>query len=195
MTKRLLSCPFAFARTWWRHLEGHVEGDDGAGLFDMARVSAVQAEEQAKSDDERSQREEDAARYSGAYFRSRGRTAEDLQRRVSEALEALGYDRQTVEDPGKLADLARKSDSKTERLVRWVKDNLFASGRLRDDERLIVFTEYKGDALLPGAAAPSGGLRQEHAAASLRLHGGRRVRGREVGVRRPRRRRAAPAGD
>lgn len=143
MTKRLLSCPFAFARTWWRHLEGHVEADDDAGLFDMARVSAEQAEEQARSDDERSQREEDAARYSGAYFRSRGRTAVDFQRRVSEALEALGYGRRIVEDPSKLADLARKSDSKTERLVRWVKDNLFRNGKLRDDERLIVFTEYK----------------------------------------------------
>src|SRR3954449_2205800 len=67
MTKRLLSCPFAFARTWWRHLEGDLE-PDGGSLFDMARVSAEKAEEQTKSDDERSVLEEDAARYSGAYF-------------------------------------------------------------------------------------------------------------------------------
>ena len=109
----------------------------------MARVSAERAEEQTKSDDEQSVLEEDAARYSGAYFRSRGQTTEDLQRRVNQALEALGYDRKTVEDPGKLAALAKKSDSKTEALVRWVKKNLFANGKLRDDERLIVFTEYK----------------------------------------------------
>ena len=80
---------------------------------------------------------------SGAYFRSRGQTTEDLQRQVNQALEALGYDRKTVEDPGKLAALAKKSDSKTEALVRWVKQHLFAGGKLRDDERLIVFTEYK----------------------------------------------------
>ena len=116
---------------------------DGGSLFDMARVSAERAEEQSKSDDERSVLEEDAARYSGAYFRSRGQTTEDLQRRVNQALEALGYDRNTIEDPGKLAQLAKKSDSKTEALVRWVKQNLFANGKLRDDERLIVFTEYK----------------------------------------------------
>ena len=109
----------------------------------MARVSAERAEEQSKSDDERSVLEEDAARYSGAYFRSRGKTTEDLQRKVNQALEALGYDRNTIEDPGKLAQLAKKSDSKTEALVRWVKKNLFANGKLRDDERLIVFTEYK----------------------------------------------------
>ena len=142
LTKRLLSCPFAFARTWWRHLEGDTE-PDGGSLFDMARVSAERAEEQSKSDDERSVLEEDAARYSGAYFRSRGQKTEDLQRKVNQALEALGYDRNTIEDPGKLEQLAKKSDSKTETLVRWVKQNLFANGKLRDDERLIVFTEYK----------------------------------------------------
>ena len=99
LTKRLLSCPFAFARTWWRHLEDEAEPDDQASLFDMARVSAERAEEQAKSDDERSVLEEDAARYSGAWFRSQGRTAEDLQRRVNQALEALGYDRQDRRRP------------------------------------------------------------------------------------------------
>jgi hypothetical protein len=48
-----------------------------------------------------------------------------------------------VEDPGKVAALARRSDSKTEALVRWVKENLFRDGKVRDDERFIVFTEYK----------------------------------------------------
>src|SRR5208337_440511 len=109
----------------------------------MARVSAERAEEQSKSDDERAMLEEDAARYTGAYFRSRGRTTEDLQRKVNHALEALGYDRKTIEDPAKLSALAKKSDSKTEALVRWVKKNLFVGGKLREDERLIVFTEYK----------------------------------------------------
>ena len=144
LTKRLLSCPLAFARTWWRHLEDDAEtAADAPRLFDMARVSAERAEEQTKSDDEKTILEEDAARYSGAYFRSQNQTVEDLQHRVNKALEAIGYDRRTVEDPGKLAALAKKSDSKTEALVTWIKKNLFANGKLRDDERLIVFTEYK----------------------------------------------------
>lgn len=142
LTKRLLSCPYAFARTWWRHLEGDLE-PDGGSLFDMARVSAERAEEQTKSDDERSVLEEDAARYTGVYFRSRGQTTEDLQRRVNQALEALGYDRKIAEDPGKLAHLSKRSDSKTDALVRWVEQHLFTGGKTRDDERLIVFTEYK----------------------------------------------------
>jgi superfamily II DNA or RNA helicase len=142
LTKRLLSCPLAFARTWWRHLEDEA-ADEQANLFDMARVSAERAEEQTRSDDEKATLEEDAARYSGAYLRSRGRNVEDLQGKVNKALEKLGYDRRTIEDESKLAALAKKSDSKTEALVRWVKQNLFSKGKLRDDERLIVFTEYK----------------------------------------------------
>jgi hypothetical protein len=69
LTKRLLSCPLAFARTWWRHLEDEATDDHG-NLFDMARVSAERAEEQTRSDDERSTLEEDAAGYTGAYFRA-----------------------------------------------------------------------------------------------------------------------------
>jgi len=142
LTKRLLSCPLAFARTWWRHLE-HETPDDQSHLFNMARVSAERAEEQTRSDDEKSVLEEDAARYSGAWFRSQGRTFDDLQGKVNKALEKIGYDRKTIEDPSKLPALAKKSDSKTDTLVRWVKQNLFTKEKLRDDERLIVFTEYK----------------------------------------------------
>jgi superfamily II DNA or RNA helicase len=141
LTKRLLSCPYALARTWWRHLEDSDEAEPA--LFDMARVSAERAEEQAKSDEEKAVLEEDAARYAGAWFRSRGRSDEEPLSNVNKALEALGLGRKTVEDDGKLTALARKSDSKTEALVQWIKKNLFVNGTLRDDERLLVFTEYK----------------------------------------------------
>ena len=109
----------------------------------MARVSAERAEEQTKSDDERTVLEEDAARYCRGLVPQPGPDDRGLAAKGQQALEALGYDRKTVEDPGKLAALARKSDSKTEALVQWIKKNLFVNGKLRDDERLIVFTEYK----------------------------------------------------
>jgi SNF2 family DNA or RNA helicase len=32
LTKRLLSCPFAFARTWWRHLEEEAPEETGTGI-------------------------------------------------------------------------------------------------------------------------------------------------------------------
>ncbi len=142
LTKRLLSCPYSFARTWWRHLEESDESEQTT-LFDMARVSAERAEEQTKSDDEKTTLEDDAARYAGAWFRSQGRLQEEPLRKVNKALEALGLGRKVAEDETKLTALARKSDSKTEALVQWIKKNLFVNGKLRDDERLLIFTEYK----------------------------------------------------
>jgi len=142
LTKRLLSCPFAFARTWWRHIEEDAP-EDTQTLFDMACVSAERAEDQVRSDDERSTLEEDTARYSGAWLRTSGRGLDRSRERVNAALERLGYGRKVIENAGKLADLARRSDAKTDALVAWVQKNLFRDNRLRDDERLIVFTEYK----------------------------------------------------
>jgi len=179
LTKRLLSCPLAFARTWWRHLAGEEEDTtETQSLFDMARISAEKAEEQAKSDDERSTLEEDAARYSGSYFRSRSKTVEDYQRKVSDALNALGYSRKLVEDENKLVTLAEKSDSKTEALVTWITRNLFVSGKLRDDERLIVFTEYK-ETLFFLSNGCYKKASTKHAPPALRWHGPERVRGRQ----------------
>ena len=37
LTKRLLSCPYAFARTWWRHVEDEEQQEEGKSLFDMAQ--------------------------------------------------------------------------------------------------------------------------------------------------------------
>lgn len=143
MTKRLLSCPLAFARTWWRHLDEDDAEIETGTLFDMARISAEKAEEQSKSDDEKSVLEDDAARYAGAWLRGQGKTEDRYQTKVNQALDALGLDRKTVEDHAKLGALAKRSDSKTEALVAWVKQNLFKNGELCEDERLIVFTEYK----------------------------------------------------
>lgn len=143
LTKRLLSCPYAFARTWWRHIDDD-SADDGTNLFDMARVSAERADQETKGDDERAALEDDTARYGGAWLRTRTDDLEALQEHVSKALDALGYSRKVAEADDQIASLARQSDSKTDALVTWVKESLFdQQGNLRDDERLIVFTEYK----------------------------------------------------
>ena len=78
-----------------------------------------------------------------------------LQGKVNQALEKLGYDRKTIEDPGKLAALAKKSDSKTEALVRWVKKNLFSKRQAPGRRAADRLHRVQGDAVLPGAAASS----------------------------------------
>lgn len=143
LTKRLLSCPFAFARTWWRHLQDD-GGGDGADLFDLARVSSEKAEETQKSDDEKTLAEEDAARHGGAWFRKRRGWRPAEMEAVNQALEDLGLDRSVLLEDGRIETLAARPDSKTRALIKWALDNLFTpEGALRDDERLIVFTEYK----------------------------------------------------
>lgn len=165
LTKRLLSCPFAFARTWWRHVEPDADdaNEDDLALFKLAEVSAQRADDQVRSDDERTMLEDDTARYGGAWLRKCFEKGSDplekrrgsdpfskhdshlseLQEGVCKALIALGYDRDTVQDESRLASLAKQSDSKTERLIEWVTEHLFVDGKIRDDERLLVFTEYK----------------------------------------------------
>jgi SNF2 family DNA or RNA helicase len=116
LTKRLLSCPLAFARTWWRHVGQALQPDMADSdtnnvkleslTFEMARVSAERAEEQTRSDDEKSVLQEDAARYTGAWFRSQGHAVDNVQGKVNQALEKLGYDQKTIEDEDKLAALA-----------------------------------------------------------------------------------------
>ncbi len=142
LTKRLLSCPLAFARTWWRHL-ANSEVESRESLFDLARLAAQKADEPVSNDAELATLEEDAARHGRTWLRSQDAELDSAQNLVSSALERLGLGRAVVEDQHALAALAQKPDSKTEALVRWIKENLFANGRLRDDERLIVFTEYK----------------------------------------------------
>jgi hypothetical protein len=71
-TKRLLSCPFAFARTWSRYAEPDKEPGADQNLLKLAEVSAQRSEDRVKSDQELSTLEDGAARYIGALLRKRG---------------------------------------------------------------------------------------------------------------------------
>ena len=144
LTKRLLSCPYSFARTWWRHLGDGETEEETQKLFDLAKASSEKVDEGIKSDDEKSLAEEDAARHGGSWMRNKEEAIRNLQASVTTALENYGFGRKLIEDENNVQQAARILDSKTAELVKWVKENLFdSSGHLRDDERLIIFTEYK----------------------------------------------------
>ena len=168
LTKRLLSCPLAFARTWWRHIEGRAD-DEPAGLFDMARVSAENGPRSRPRATTRSRLlEQDTARTAGRGSVAGGPISRPSRSRVGQALEALGFDRNSVEDPGKLPALAKRSDSKTERPGGLGAEEPVrrrqAPGRRAADR----VHRVQGDPLLPGAAVPPGGLRRRLDAAPLR---------------------------
>jgi superfamily II DNA or RNA helicase len=134
LSKRLLSSPFTFAESWYRFL-------DGAG-GDVADVSAVRAaqrslEEDLADDGEIESRTHHAARTVGAWLKP---LLPDLTTEVAaidDALEHLGLTR---------ADGALRVpavDSRFDRVMDVVTQHLRDGKQWKQDERLIIFTEYK----------------------------------------------------
>jgi hypothetical protein len=143
LTKRLLSSSYAFARTWWRHVEGLETREE-----DLTVISHVIARAQApdlNDDQERSQREEDAVKQTGAWARRYATQLKTYRDVVSRCLEQLGWSKTTIElvqqDWQSLSTLP--VDARWEALERWIDETLYVDGKLRDDERLLIFTEYK----------------------------------------------------
>lgn len=132
--KRLLSCPATFADSWWRYREGMAE----AAPADDAEVRAAErAVRQDTADDrETESRAAHAVRTVGAWLRP---LATDLTAEIAgvdTALSSIGLSHAgTGVDP--------RADARFEALTTWIDDHLRADGHWRNDERLVVFTEYK----------------------------------------------------
>ena len=135
--KRLLSCPTAFADSWRRCKEGLAEG---AGATEADVNAAERAVRQDTGDDRESEaREGAAAAVVGSWLKA---VVDELTGEIAgldKALRDLGFDLTkpdiTAQDP--------RVDARFETLCGLI-DRLLRSGsHWRDDERLIVFTEYK----------------------------------------------------
>lgn len=139
LSKRLLSSSYAFACTWWQHVAGFEAGHSEEGTVDHA---IKRAEVPVNDDEEKDVRETDVAREGGGWLaRYSGQLREEVDS-VSRTLEALGWTRKSVES-GLPASASLPPDSRWDILSNWIDKNLKQNGRLRKDERLIVFTEYK----------------------------------------------------
>jgi len=139
LTKRLLSSTYAFAQTWWNHVGGFDLDEFG---FDEADASFRKATGTIANDEEKKRLEDDTTRYGGGWLRKYGPLLQDHLHAVSSALEALGWDREAIENADSIEDLSTP-DAKWDALLSWVRDKLMEGDRFRDDERLIIFTEYK----------------------------------------------------
>ncbi|MFW6118831.1 MAG: DISARM system SNF2-like helicase DrmD [Planctomycetota bacterium] len=139
LTKRLLSSPYAFAWTWWQHVEGLELTGVSVSEVEHARK---RAETPVDDDQEKDLRDQDAARQGGGWLTQFATALRDEMDAVGDALTRLGWTPEAL-DAG-LGDLADfPADAKWQRLERWIDENLMEGGALREDERLIVFTEYK----------------------------------------------------
>lgn len=139
LTKRLLSSSYAFACTWWQHVEGLDIGDQEIDEAEHSRDRALAA---LNDDQEKAQREEDAARQSGAWLARYADKLRPQMEGVSKVLVDLGWSLESVRS-GLSEGAVLPPDSKWDELLKWVHEKLGKSGNMRREERLLVFTEYK----------------------------------------------------
>jgi len=141
LTKRLLSSSYAFAKTWWQHVEG-INLEEEVDI-QMAEQVKNRAEADIADDEERQSREEDAVRYGAAWMRLFGKesTLGVYQGKVVAALNELGWTidlmKESIESLNNLPE-----DGRWNALYQWINDHLKSGNGFKDDERLILFTEY-----------------------------------------------------
>ena len=135
LNKRLLSSPTTFADSWFRMKAGLLEEEPA----DASEVAAARraSEEEIDDDREREGRAQHAARTVGAWLQP---FLESLREEVAEIdarLEDLGLreEGETVTEP--------ICDTRFERLLDVIEKRVRAGKKWRNDERLIIFTEYK----------------------------------------------------
>lgn len=137
--KRLLSCPAAFAESWRRAKQGFGESQP---VGDKQVETAARSVRQDTGDDsETEQRQATASTVVGAWLRNFAGQLKAEIRKIDDALAQLGFDLTAKSAP--VASQTPVADARFDELQRLVDERLRAEGGFRDDERLVVFTEYK----------------------------------------------------
>jgi hypothetical protein len=142
LNKRLLSCPAAFAMSWFRFQQGLADAE----AAEAAEVSAAQraSEEELDDDREREGRAGHAARTVGAWLKPLAARLEAEIKAIDTALARLGI--HPVEGAGSNEEIVLSpptDDVRFERVIELVQQELRKGKKWGDDERLIIFTEYK----------------------------------------------------
>lgn len=135
LSKRLLSCPYTFSDSWSRFKKGYSE-DEVAELTD---VNAAKRAQEADTDDdrEREERTNHASRTVGAWLKPLAETISQEISRVDSSLEQLHLIAKNNQAP------TPKNDSRLDRLYELIDSLLRRDRSWLENERLIVFTEYK----------------------------------------------------
>jgi superfamily II DNA or RNA helicase len=139
LIKRLLSGPVTFAASWWRLRDGARETELTASPREIE--ASVEALDDLADDREAEQRRGLAARQIGAWLRPHLQDPElaATARSIDLALESLGLPAETFD-----LNAARPTeDARFARLLELIDAHLRQGKTWRNDERLVVFTEYK----------------------------------------------------
>ena len=135
--KRLLSCPTAFAESWRRSKEGLAE-TQAASDADLAATE--RSVRQETGDDRETQKREDtAAGVVGAWLKAVADDLTDEIPAIDSALAEIGFQL----DGATIVEQDPAADSRFGALCKLIEELLMPDGEWSDDERLVVFTEYK----------------------------------------------------
>ena len=134
--KRLLSCPTAFAESWRRTRQGFQES--AASETDLAAAERALRRETG-DDRETEQREATAAAVTGAWLKNFADDVDAEIQGIECALAGLGFDLDGVPT----VDQTPTNDVRFDALITLIEGLLREGGDFRDDERIVVFTEYK----------------------------------------------------
>ncbi len=135
LNKRLLSCPYSFADSWHRFREGVEQEEADQRVVIAARRAA---EEEVIDEQEAEIRVRHAVKATGAWFKGLAEIHADRIGNVDAALMALGL------SPGEDGDAkAPSSDARFDRLLDLIRQRLRIGDTWVEDERLVIFTEYK----------------------------------------------------
>ncbi|HMS18099.1 MAG TPA: SNF2-related protein, partial [Planctomycetota bacterium] len=132
--KRLLSNPTTFADSWHRYMQG-MKGEADASLMDVR--AAQRASEQPLSDDQENETRIALASVTvGSWMKPLADHLSNEIAAIDDALKSLGLS--PSEGP-----LHPNKDTRFQVLQDLIEERLRTNGAFRDDERLIIFTEYK----------------------------------------------------
>ena len=137
--KRLLSCPTAFAESWSRARRGFSDPDVEAAAETELATAARAVRQETGDDREAEQRGATAATVVGAWLRNFVEDVGDEIHGIERALDTLGF----ALEGTSITEQTPVVDARFNALVALIERRLRAGNEFRDDERLIVFTEYK----------------------------------------------------
>lgn len=140
LTKRLLSSTYAFAMTWWKH----VEGMSDIILDDLKELEYAKNRLDTSVDDdiEKEQREEDVIRKSGGWLSNYSNDLRDEINSVNEILKKMGLGREVLTKEISSIGIVQ-NESKWDELYKWIKEKLIDGSTFNKNERVIIFTEYR----------------------------------------------------
>ena len=136
--KRLISCPVAFADSWWRSRKAFEESD-AASDQDVEKAGKASMED-SDSDAETEAREAVASHVIGAWLLNLSELISGEISEIDRVLEGLGLGQGCADD---VLSAAPREDKKLSETIALIDRLLLDERQWKPDERLILFTEFK----------------------------------------------------